>query len=263
MPGAGGWLVLIAGVAAGASMLGGVLALVHRTSTLAMSVAFGFAGGALIGTLTLQMIPHALQLGSIALVLGAFAAGFAAVYAFDLLVHGGQLAGEHAEQRRRVQRRYRRHPPLAGTALVLAAATSVEELVEGLAIGAGGAVEPALAVLIGLAIALDNLAEGLSIGELIRAEEGAVTRRTTTRTLLWTATVGVALFAAAVIGWAVLRSIDPGVLSVLVALGAGAMFYLTLGDLLPEGQARHYQQSTAVAAAIAFGVVMALSWAIS
>lgn len=255
-----GSIVLVAGLAAAASVLGGVLALVHRPSTLVMSAAFGFAGGALIAAVTLQMIPQALELTSLWITLAGFAAGFLAVYGFDLFVHRGLVAGEHADQFRRVRRRYRRRPPLADTAVVVAAATSVEELIEGLAIGVTWVVQPVLAAITALAIALDNISEGMSIGELIRGDAGGNARRARPKVLLWTGTVGLSLFASAMIGWALFRDLDSDVLGFLIAIGAGAMLYLTLGDLLPEGQARQYQQSSAIAAGIAFALIMVLSY---
>lgn len=250
-------VVAISGVAAIASIAGGILALLHRPSTLVMSAAFGFAGGALVATATLEMVPQALELAPLGLVVAGLAVGFGAVYAFDLWVHRGLIAGEHADQARRVKRRYRRAPPHGGSALVVSAATSVEELIEGLAIGVGAVVAPALAGLVALAITLDNLAEGLSLGELIRGESHteAQARR---RTLLWTGTVAGALFISSIVGWALLGDLPEPVLGTLVAGGAGAMLYLTLGNLLPEGQARQFEQSTAVAAGLAFLVMLVL-----
>ena len=57
---------------------------------------------------------------------------------------------------------------------VLAGGTSAEELIEGLSIGVGAAIKPGLALLIALAIIIDNLAESLSIGEIIRSEGGGI-----------------------------------------------------------------------------------------
>jgi ZIP family zinc transporter len=257
-----GLIVAVAGAAALASVVGGALALILRPSTLVMSTVFGLAGGALLGTLAMEMLPQALDLTPLPSVVLGFGVGFLLVYGFDLVLHGGRVAGEHADQARRLQRRYRRHRPLAGTALVVAAATSIEEAVEGLTIGVAGVIEPALAGLIALAIALDNLSEGMAIGELFRSETGDDEAPPWRKTILWTGTVGVALLGSAIVGAVFLGDIDEGLLGLLVAGGAGAMLYLTLGDLLPEGQARHYQQSTALAAGTAFVLMLALSQAV-
>src|SRR3990172_6483760 len=70
-------VVIISGVAAVASVVGGLLALWHRSSTLISSLAFGVASGALIGTVTLEMLPTALESGALAVVVIGFAAGHA------------------------------------------------------------------------------------------------------------------------------------------------------------------------------------------
>jgi ZIP family zinc transporter len=101
----------IAGAAAVASPLGGLIALWIKPTTLFMSGALGFASGVLLGTVTFEMLPNALELSSLPLTVGGFVAGFAAVYGFDLFIHRGVLVGEKAEQYAQVKRFYQRHRP--------------------------------------------------------------------------------------------------------------------------------------------------------
>lgn len=250
-------VVIISGVAAVASVVGGLLAVWHRSSTLISSLAFGVASGALIGTVTLEMLPTALESGALAVVVIGFAAGMLSLFLFDLVVHGGWIVGEHADQRR-IVRRYHRRRGSGSQVLVLAGGTSAEELVEGLAIGVGAAIEPSLAFVVALAIAIDNLAEGMSVGELIRDETPDRTRAMP-RVLAWTGTIGLALFASSMVGWFALRGVPPTVLSALLAAGAGAMLYLTLSSLVPEGEARQYQGSATLASGVSFALILVLS----
>jgi ZIP family zinc transporter len=251
-------LVLASSCAAAvASVAGGLLALWHRSSTLITSLAFGFASGALAGTVSLEMIPKALELGSLAIVVTGFAVGMLALFAFDLVVHGGRIVGEHADQRRIVQRYHRRRRS-GSQVVVLAGGTSVEELVEGLAIGVGAAIEPSLALVVALAIAIDNLSEGMSVGELIR-EETPDRDRALRRIVTWTGTIGIALFASSLVGWFAFRDIPGPVLSALLAAGAGAMLYLTLSSLVPAGEARQYQRSSTLASGVSFALIVVLS----
>lgn len=250
-------VVIISGVAAVASVVGGLLALWHRSSTLISSLAFGVASGALIGTVTLEMLPTALESGALAVVVIGFAAGMLSLFLFDLVVHGGWIVGEHADQRR-IVRRYHRRRGSGSQVLVLAGGTSVEELVEGLAIGVGAAIEPSLAFVVAIAIAIDNLAEGMSVGELIR-DETPDRARAMPRALAWTGTIGLALFVSSMVGWFALRGVPPTVLSALLAAGAGAMLYLTLSSLVPEGEARQYQGSATLASGVSFALILVLS----
>ncbi len=252
-------LLLIAGLPALISPVGGLLALFHRPSTLFSSVVFGFAGGAVLATVAIEMLPRGIEQAGLAATVVVFLLGFAVVYAFDLIVHRGVVAGEHAEQRRRVEMAYRRRPPRGGTALVLAGMTSLDEVIEGLTIGISLALAPGLAFVVALAIFVDNLSEGMAIGELFREEAGGDARRARRPAVLWTATVGLSLFISATFAWLLLRDVGSDVQGVLVAAAAGGLLYLTLTDLLPEAQQRQFQQSAALAASAAFALILVVS----
>jgi ZIP family zinc transporter len=142
---------------------------------------------------------------------------------------------------------------------VLAGATSVEEIIEGLTIGISLSVAPSLALIVGLAIVLDNVSEGLAIGEMLREEMGGDGRRARVAAIGWTTIIGLALFVPAAVAWLLLRDIPAQLHGLLVAGGAGAMMYLSLSDLLPEGQTRQYQQSSAIAAGTALMVILVVS----
>jgi ZIP family zinc transporter len=248
-------VVAIAGGAALASVAGGALTLLRRTTTLAMSVALGFAAGVLLATVTLEMLPQARELVPTAGVVAGFAGGFVAMWLFELAVNRGQLAGEHAAQIRRVARFHRRHPPHGDRTTVLAGGTAVEEVVEGLAIGTGVALGSDVGLVVAIAIAIDNLSEGISIGELAlgrRARRGRAWRRV----IGWTAAVGASLFVSAIVGWAALRDADPALIGALLAAGAGGMLYLVVTQLVPTSQERQYEGSAALATAAGFVLML-------
>lgn len=249
-------LFMIALAGALASPLGGAVALWMRPTTLALSMAVGFAAGALLGAFAFEMLPKAVEVASLPIALSGFAAGVACLYALDLFVHRGWTVGEKAAQRSWVLRVRRRQSPQGDEVTVLAGGTSAEELVEGITIGVSAATDPSLGLIVGLAIVIDNLSEGLSIGELIRekSREGQ-----TKRILGWTGLIGAALFVSAMAGWFLLRNLSPGMLGLLLAGGAGAMFYLTVTELVPQAESHQFQQSSALAAAAGLLMVFTLS----
>jgi ZIP family zinc transporter len=251
-------ILIIAGPAAIASPLGGLLALWRRPTTLFVSVVLGYAGGVLLGTISFEMLPQAQEFSSLPAAVAGFLLGFGAVYAFDLYIHHGVLAGEKAEQRFKVRQFYRTHPPRGDEITVLAGGTSSEELIEGLAIGVGAAIKPGLGLFIALAILIDNVSEALSIGLLIRDGARLAWRQVVRRTLEWTGLIGAALLGSALAGWFFLRGLPLTVLGFLLAAGGGGMFYLTVTDLLPEAEERHYQQSAALAVSAGFMTVFIL-----
>ena len=249
----------IGAVAAIASMSGGLVALWRKPTTMFMSIALGFASGVLLATTTFSMLPEALKLSSLPITIGGFAVGFAVVYAFDLFIHRGVVAGEKSEQIHQVHRFHQHHRPRGSKVTVLAGGTSAEELIEGVSIGVGSAINPGLGMLVALAIAIDNFSEGLAIGELIRGGEGEKGRAATVRILGWTGVIGIAIFSSTIAGWYFLRDLPQPVLGFLFGSGAGGMFYLTVTDLIPEAEERQYQQLAAVAMAAGFMLILALS----
>jgi zinc transporter, ZIP family len=249
-------VVALAGAGALASVLGGLATLWKSPTTLFLSIAVGFAGGVLLGTFAFEMLPKAEEVASLGIALAGFATGFALVFGLDLFVHHGVIAGEQAEQRRWVVRRMRRHEMRGDDITVLAGGTSAEELIEGVTIGVSAAADPSLALFVGLAIAIDNAAEALSIGELVMAKPG---ERPARRILFWTSLIGASLFVSALAGWLLLRGLSPGVLGFLVAAGAGGMFYLTVTQLVPEAESHQFNQSAAFAIAAGFLLIFGLS----
>lgn len=249
----------IALAAAIASVAGGAVALLRKPTTLLLSSVLGFAAGVLIATIGFEMLPNALELGSLPLTVGGFTVGLAAIYAWDLFVHRGRIAGTQAEQHERVEQFHRRRRPRGTETTVLAGGTSAEELIEGLSIGVGAGIDPSIGLLVGLAIAIDNFSEGMSIGELVLAEPSVSRAAQVRRILGWTGLVGAAVLVSTLVGWFALRRIGAAQLAFLFAAGAGGMFYLTVSTLVPEADERHYQQSGAVAIALGFIVILVLS----
>ena len=239
-----------------ASPLGGFLATRIRPSSLFLSLAVGLAAGVLLGTFAFELVPSALERAPLPLVAICFAVGFALVYVLDLVVNHGALAGPEADQKAQVEAKQKRHSKGARKVTVIGAATSAEELIEGLAIGVSAAADLRVALIVGLAIVIDNISEGLSLGALDAAtgQEGAARK-----TMLWTSLIGLSLFASAMLGWFLLKDLPDPILGSLLAIGAGAMFYLTVGSLLPEAESHHVQQSAAIAIGLGFLVVMILS----
>jgi len=219
------------------------------------------AAGVLLGAISFEMIPQAMGLSSTTVTVVGIAVGVLAVYSFELLVMRGRTAGIQSAQRRQIQEYHRLHEPVGDEVTVLAGGTTAEELIEGLSIGVGAAIQPGLALIVGLSIAIDNLAEALSIGALIAEKDPGPkrSRDARRRVLTWTGAIGLGLFLSSVLSWAVLRSLPDTILGFLVAVGAGGMFYLCVTELVPEAELRHYQHSSALAAAVGFAAILTLS----
>jgi ZIP family zinc transporter len=246
----------VASAAALASPLGGLVTICIRPSSLLLSIAVGFAAGVLLGTFAFEMMPKSLEWASVPLVAGGFLIGLTLVYILDLYVNRWRTAGPEADQKREVDRLHRRKRPRGSNVAVLASGTSAEELIEGMIIGIGAAFDPGVALIVGLAICIDNISEGMSIGELVLDEEK---NDANWQILGWTSLIGLSVFVSTLAGSFLLRGLPETVLGFLFAMGAGGMFYLTITDLVPEAESHQFQQSSAVANAFGFLLIMALA----
>jgi zinc transporter, ZIP family len=248
--------MLLASIGAGVSVVIGVLLpRWRRPSTLVSSVVLGFAAGVMIGTVTFEILPEALQLASLLVVSLGFAVGFGVVYGLDLFLHRGKVAGERAEQRKAVEADYARKRPRGSQTTVLAGGSLFEAVIEGLSLGVAAAIGAGLTIPLAVAVAIDNLSEGLSLGTLSDAEEG----QRGARVLRWSVWIAVTTVAAALAGWFVLRGLPAAVHAAVFAAGGGGMLYLTVTELVPEAEAEHYQQSSALATAVGLLIVLILS----
>src|SRR5690606_35670939 len=72
-------LILVAAAAAAASPIGGLLALWRRPTSLVMSLSLGFASGVLLATISIDMVPSALEVSSLQTASAGFHSGFAAI----------------------------------------------------------------------------------------------------------------------------------------------------------------------------------------
>ncbi len=255
-----GTTLVIAALAAVAAPLGGLIGLWRKPSSLAMSLALGFASGVLVATVAFEMLPKSLDIGSLLLTLAGFACGFLGLWGFDLYIHRGEVAGEGAEEKRDVARHHRRHGIRGGDkAAVIVGGTLAEEMIEGLSIGVGAAFDPGIGIVVASAIVVDNFAVSLSVGELTRENPEVRGRAELARVLRWTGLLGITLFLATLAGFFVLGRLPLPLLGFSFAAGAGVMFYQTLTDLVPEAEDRHYRRSAGLAAAAGFLALLAFA----
>lgn len=245
--------------AAAASPLGGVIALLLRPSTFLLSLVVGFAGGVLLGALSFEMIPKALELADAIEVYVGIPMGVLLVWGVDLYINRGMTAGDKAAQSRRVRRYHQLHKPHGSKVAVIAAGTAGEELIEGIVIGVSAAIGGSTGFIVALAIALDNVSEALSIGELTKNDEKIKDEDKNRDILIWTGIIGAALVVSAFAGFLLLRGLPSEWQGLLTAIGAGAMFYIAIVGLIPEAESHQFEQSGGLAAAAGFLTMLVLT----
>jgi hypothetical protein len=93
-------ILAVAGAAAIASPIGGLIALWRKPTTLFMSLALGFAGGVLLGTISFEMMPQALELTSITIAVAGFVLGFVTGVGAGFSVRDGRRRDVLPDRRR-------------------------------------------------------------------------------------------------------------------------------------------------------------------
>lgn len=235
----GDFLTILPGVllAAGAGLLGGVIALFWSPNVRARSAIQHFAAGAVLSAVASSVIPEAERLGSITGILGGFAAGGLAMIGLKWAV----VRFEKKEKGRGKQ-------PIG-----LAAAAGVDTLVDGALITAGFFSGDQLGTLLVAALALELFFLTLSVGSEFRKGKSQGWRG-----ILITIGISTLLLVGAFLASLILRDASEATIAVWLAFGSAALIYLIAEELLVEAiQAEESLLSTAMLFA-GFLVLLAL-----
>jgi len=231
-------LILIAlGLAAGAATLaGGMLALRFARGVYLI---LGFSAGAVIGVALFDLLPEALELGAargVDSVLTLVAVGFVAYLAVDraLLMAGGD-------------------PGARGH--MGAGSLTLHSALDGLGIGLGFQVSPAVGVVLAIAVLAHDFSDGVNTVNLSLAGSG---RPLTARRWL----IADAIAPLVGIGLSRLIVVPRADLALILAAFAGFFLYIGAGELLPDSHRRHPRAWTTLATALGVAFIwLAVHWA--
>lgn len=200
-------------LAALATMLGGATVFTKRKwdpNLLRYTIAFG--AGFMLGAAALAMLPKSFEISEHAAFY--FLAGYLAIHFFEHTIVSHFHFGEETHSEAVVN-------PLVGYTSVLG--LSIHNIFDGISIGSGFLISPALGLLIFGAVMLHKLPDGFTIASIMIAS-GRNPRK--------------AFFASIILGistllGAVLISFFPKVVSAALPFSAGVTFYIAATDLLP------------------------------
>lgn len=191
---------------------GGTLMLLFRRGGRSLTgAAMCFSAGMMISVVCFELLPEAFAAASAYTVLAGAAAGTAAMLAAEAIL-----------------RRNNKSSRPIGTGVLLCIGIAVHNLPEGLAIGGAMAVDMRYGLILMLLICLHNIPEGMAAAApLCTGGLG------TGKTLLFTALAGLPTGTGALIG-AAAGSISGTYTALALSSAAGAMLYITCGELIPE-----------------------------
>lgn len=217
------WHSLLAGLA---TLLGAVLVLaLGRPGERILAMLLGFAGGVMTAVVVFDLIPSALDYGSLVTTSLGFILGILLMLALDILI--SLFPGFHAVQNtgRQVQ--------LLKMGYLIAVGIALHDLPEGIAIAVGYSAKESLGLLIAFSIGLHNIPEGMATAAPLTM--GGMSRKGIVATCLL---ISIFTPLGAYLGL-LLVTINPHFICLLLALAGGAMAFIVRNELIPESFRRH------------------------
>lgn len=139
-----------------------------------------------------------------------------------------------------------RNNSLLNTGIIVGIGLALHNFPEGLAIGSGFGASIKLGYSLAIAILLHDIPEGLSMS--IPMKNGGMSKiKALNYTFLSGVTTGIGAFFGALAG-----QISKGMISICLAIAAGAMLYIISGELIPESNKLYKGRMSAVGNMIGF-----------
>lgn len=235
---------LIAGV--GGTGLGAVLVVAFpRISGALLSSMIGFAGGVMLEIVCLDLLPEAISQAGEYVMFSGFFFGIIFIAFIDLLVSHLHMSeredGMDVQQKRLLK---------MGTLLTIGVA--LHNLPEGLAIGSGLAVSQTFGIGLAALIALHNIPEGIALSA---PNHSAGVKRS--KIILFACMAGLPMVAGALVG-SLIASVSKEIVSVCLGFAAGAMFFITCDELIPQAHMESEKYGHIPIYSIVLGFVLAL-----
>jgi ZIP family zinc transporter len=229
----------------------------------------GLGAGLMLAAATLGLLREAmtgvqgaagLDLARLALVVAGFLGGVATAALMDRFIPHRHARGHHKHLAH-----HHDHDAAPGTTTgpdeelrrtyLIIGALSIHRVPEGLAIGAGFAASPGsrLGLLLSMAVALQNVCEGVVMGAPLRLAGVPPSRG-----LLIVLTTGLAIPAGALVGILV-SSTAIAALPFVLSLAAGTLIYVTSNEIIPESHSHGHEGTASAGVAAGFLVTMVIS----
>jgi len=222
--------VLLYSFLAGLATAIGALILIFtgQPRTKALSGFLGFAGGIMLAISVFDLLPEALELGTVVSTVIGFLLGVAMMFMLDRFVPHAHGVADNELELERVDNVPSFSSEALRTGYLIFFGIAIHNLPEGLAIGAGLEASPELGLYLAVAIGLHNIPEGMAVAAPLRS--GGLSFP---RVLLLTLIAGMMTPVGAGLGLLVFR-LSPVFVGSGLAFAAGAMIYIVIDEVIPQ-----------------------------
>ncbi len=180
-----------------------------------------------------ELMPEALELGSMFSVVTGFIAGCAMMFGIDMVLPHAHLSRSDHLEVENPDNFPETDRAVIRTGYLVFFGIALHNLPEGLAIGAGLEARPELGLYIAIAIGLHNIPEGLAVAGPLRA--GGLSKF---KVLFFTLCAGLMTVVGTAIGLLIVN-VSALLVSGLLAFAAGAMAYIVNDELIPQANGFH------------------------
>lgn len=219
-----------------ACLAGGVLAIVVAAGTLALHARWisrlvSFAVGALLGAIFLELLPHALELGSTKHVMLTMLIGLLLFFLLEKLVlwrHSHLEVETLVESHAKHAQGHTHGVDHGRSGLMILIGNSVHNFCDGIVIAAAFVADFALGTTTALAIIAHAIPQ--QVGDFAVLLHSGYTRR---RAFAYNMTTGAATLIGGLAGYAALASMQE-MLPTVLALASASLLYVAVADLIPS-----------------------------
>ena len=198
--------------------LGGILGATMKTkSNKFLSFILEFAAGLMVAIVCFELIPEAMEVSNMFTVIIGIIIGVIIMIFCDNLVN-------YKYSKKNIFKMN----SLMKTGIIVGIGLAIHNFPEGLAIGSGFSASTKLGITLAIAIALHDVPEGISMAVPMK-NGGMKTYKVILYTFLSGLTTGVGAFFGIIIG-----TISEQLISICLGFAAGAMLYISAGELIPE-----------------------------
>ena len=198
--------------------LGGVLGATIKTkSNKFLSFILEFAAGLMVAIVCFELIPEAMEVSNmLTVIIGIIIGVFIMIFCDNLVNY------------KYSKKNVFKMNSLIKTGIIVGIGLAIHNFPEGLAIGSGFSASTKLGLTLAVAIALHDVPEGISMAVPMK-NGGMKTYKVILYTFLSGLTTGVGAFFGILIG-----TISEQLISICLGFAAGAMLYISAGELIPE-----------------------------